>query len=458
MTLFGAITIIIGANVGTTISSMLLTFNIQPYAPFIIFVGTILFLFIKQKKLNQTGMILLGFGVLFLGLSLMSQSMNPLRDAPFMADLFEFTRNPFVGILIGFAVTAIIQSSTATIGIILSMITVGIITDLSQAIFIIYGLNLGGTVTALLASIGANKMTKQTAVANLVFNVLGVLIFLILMLFQFDLAALVKSLSNQVEQQLVYAHIIFNIVITLILLPLAKHIVKIARLIVKSDNENETELKLKFIDRRFLNTPAIAVEQTSNEVGRMMDFVFENFALNVSISKRNQYRDKVLSNEEVINYLNTEIHDFLVHLNTVKLKQSEIETMSSCYRIIGYLERIGNYSQDITEALDLYLDNPRYSENTMKEIRSITREVEKLLGMSFDLFNSTVYDDVKLAKIQELQEEITVLTEANRLLLDISLVRIANDVRRISSHALNIAIALGYRKNIPAAHELDQEE
>ncbi|MCL2818689.1 MAG: Na/Pi symporter, partial [Actinomycetia bacterium] len=219
MTLFGATAIIIGANVGTTISSMLLTFNIKPYAPLLIFIGAMLVLFIRQKKLKNTGLVFLGFGLLFLGLTLMSDSMSPLKDVPFMAELFEHTRNPFIGILVGFTVTAIIQSSTATIGIILSMIAAGVITDLNQAIFILYGLNLGGTITPFIASIGTNKPAKRTAVANLLFNLLGVMIFIILGFFHFDLAALVKQISDQVEQQLVFAHIIFNVVITIALLP-----------------------------------------------------------------------------------------------------------------------------------------------------------------------------------------------------------------------------------------------
>jgi len=446
MTLFGAITVIIGANVGTTISSMLLTFNIQPIAPFLIFIGTIVTLFIKQKRINHIGIIVLGFGVLFLGLSLMSDSMRPLRDADFMMDLFEFARNPLIGILIGFTVTAVIQSSTATIGIILSMISVGIITDLNQAIFIIYGLNLGGTVTALIASLGANRVAKQTAIANLIFNSIGVLIFIVLMLFQFDLAALVKMMSDQVSQQLVYAHMIFNLVITLVLLPLAKYIVKLAKLIIKGDNEKQTELRLKYIDRRVLNTPAIAVEQISNEIGRMMDFVLENFMLSVSFTERKQHLETILSNEEIINYLEKEIFKILVHLNTVELSQSDTEAMGASYRVIGHLERIGDYSKDITFAIDQYMSSPQYSENTMKSVAKVSKKIEDLLNKTIDYFNSDEYNEEESAEIQRRKEEIADSTEKDKFLVDISVVRIANNLRRINSNAANIATALNYRE------------
>ena len=458
VSLFGAVTVIIGANVGTTISSMLLTFNIQPIAPFLIFIGTIVTLFIKQKKINHLGIIVLGFGVLFLGLSLMSDSMRPLKEAAYMMELFEYARNPLIGILIGFTVTALIQSSTATIGIILSMISIGIITDLHQAIFIIYGLNLGGTVTALIASIGANRIAKQTAIANVIFNSIGVLIFVILILFQFDIVAVVKLMSDQVSQQLVYAHMIFNVVTTLILLPLAQHIVKIAKAIVKGGNEKETELRLKYIDRRVLNTPSIAVEQILNEIGRMMEFVQENFILCVSFSDRERFKEKILDNEEIINYLHKEINKFLIHLNTVELKQSNIEAMGASYRVIGHLERIGDYSKDITFAIDQYAGSPQYSETTVKEIGSLSRKIEGLLNKTFDLFGSDEYDEEQVAAIQELKEEIAISTERNRFLVDISVVRITNNLRRISSNTSNIAVALNYRKNVYEEEDEGEEE
>ncbi|MCL2807964.1 MAG: Na/Pi cotransporter family protein [Coriobacteriia bacterium] len=449
LTLFAAITVIIGANVGTTISSMLLTFNIKPIAPFLIFMGTILFLFIKQKKLNHVGIILLGFGVLFLGLSLMSDSMMPLKDAAFMAELFELTRNPFFGILIGFAVTALIQSSTATIGIILSMITVGIITDLNQAIFIIYGLNLGGTVTALIASIGANRAAKQTAVANLIFNTLGVIIFLLLMLFQFDLAGIVKLMSTEVSQQLVFAHMIFNVVITLILLPLAKYIVKLAQIIVKSSRSKESELRFKYIDSRLLNTPAIAVEQTFNEIGRMMDIALDTYALSVSFPPKKQLREDITKNEETINFLDKEINKFLVHLNTIPLKQAHVEELGAYYRITGHLERIGDYSEDTAFAIAQYINDKRYSENSMKEVCRLTKKVEKLLNKSFDLYNSEVFDEEKLDDMKSYKKDIFALTKDNRFLAEISLMRIIYNLSRISDHAVLIAVALGYRKTPP---------
>jgi len=460
ITLFGAITVIIGANVGTTLSSLLLTFNIQPFAPFLIFLGVIITLFIKKKKINQVGIIILGFGVLFLGLTLMSDSMRPLKDAAFMVELFEMTRNPFVGILVGFVVTALIQSSTATIGIILSMISVGIITDVHQAIFIIYGLNLGGTVTALIASLGANRMAKQTAIANLIFNAIGVLIFLVLMLLRFDLAAVAALMSSEVPQQLVFAHMIFNVVITVALLPLAQYIVKLAQLIVRGDNQKETELRLKYIDHRVLKTPAIAVEQVSNEIGRMMDYVLENFVLSVSFHNRKKHQEAVLNNEEIINYLHKEINKFLVHLNTVELSQGDIEAIAGSYRIIGHLERIGDYSKDIVFAIDQYMESPQYSEKTMKKIGELSRRIEGLLNKTFDLFNDDEYNAARIATIQTLKEEISESTEKNRFLVDIGAVRIVNNLRRINSNAANIALALTYREgqNNIEEESIDAEE
>jgi len=375
-----------------------------------------------------------------------------------MADLFEMTRNPLVGILVGFTVTALIQSSTATIGIILSMISVGIITDMHQAIFIIYGLNLGGTVTALIASLGANKMAKQTAIANLIFNSIGVLIFVVLTLFRFDLAAIVTFMSDQVPQQLVYAHMIFNVAITLVLLPLAQYIVKLAKLIIRGDNQKETELRLKYIDRRVLKTPAIAVEQVANEIGRMMDYVQENFVLSVAFEEDKTQLDTVLNNEEIINYLDKEINKFLVHLNTVELSKNDIEAMGASFRIIKHLERIGDHSKDIAYAIEQYTSSPQYSEKTMKKIGEVSKKIEGLLNKTFTLFNDDVYDAERIAAIQGRREDIAELTEKNRFLVDISVVRIVNNLRRISSNSANIALILNYRENLDAYEEEGPED
>jgi len=440
VTLVGAIAVIIGANVGTAVTGILLSFNLQDIAPFIVFIGATLMLFMKKKKLNHSGMILLGFGILFIGLGFMSDSMRPLRDAAWMADVFEYARNPLIGILIGFGVTAVIQSSTATLGIILSMITAGIITDLNQAIFILYGLNLGGTVTALIATIGANKVAKQAAAANLIFNSLGVGIFILLMLLQFNFAAVIQSMSNNVNQQLIYAHIIFNVVITLILLPLSKHIAKLAEKIVRNEDQ-ETEFKFNYIDPRVLNNPAISLEQTNQEIGRMMDIVADNFKIGVICNEKEQAKKlkEILQNDELINYLNKEINAFLVNLNTIKLDIQELERLNHYYKTLASLERISELSKGINTANSEYLKSHHYSEASIEKIAVLSKKVEESLLLAFKLFKAEEYDIKVVKQIQKANDEIKKQIEAKGVIKGINLVRISSNLNRLSHHALTIA-------------------
>ena len=448
ITLGGAIAIIIGANVGTAVTGILLSFNLQDVAPLIVFVGAALVLFMQKKKFNHSGMILLGFGILFIGLGFMSDSMVPLRSAPWMADVFEYARNPLIGILIGFAITAIIQSSTATLGIILAMISAGIITDLNQAIFILYGLNLGGTVTGLIATIGANRTAKQTAVANLISNSLGVGIFVILMLFGFDFAALIQRITPSVEGQLISAHIIFNVVKAILLLPFVSYIAKLAEKIVKPDEANETELKFNYIDRRMLNTPSIAVEQINQEIGRMMDIVLDNFIISVSVTneKAQEKRlEEILKNEEIINYLNREINKFLVNFNTMKLDPHEIESINSCYKTIGSLERMGDLSKDIAYAIQHYLKDQQFSVKSIQKVEALAKKVEESLSISFELFKAETHDEEKVKEIREINKEVKKLIEAKGIIKGINLVRLTSNLNRVNNHALNIAKIQRYK-------------
>ena len=446
ISLYGAVAVNLGANVGTAISGILLTFNIQPVAPLIVFVGATIMLFIKNKKLYQNGMILLGFGLLFFGLGLMSDSMVPMRDAPFMKDLFESTRNPLIGILVGFLVTAIIQSSTASLGIILSMITVGIITDLNQALFVLYGMNLGRTVTAFIATIGATKPAIQAAVANLLINLLGVAMFTLLALFRFDLAALIQSMTSNVNNQLVYAHIIFNVVTTVVLLPFIDYIVKWSTWIVKNGKEAKSEFKFNFIDIRNTN-PSIALSQTTNEIARMMDIVSDSFMICFTMlkTKSESSVNDVIKNEKIIHYLNREIGKFLVNLETIKLTSYELEAVTACYKTIGSLERMGALTKDLIWGIDLYVKGGSYPTKTDNKIISIAKKVKATIDIAFLVFKTEHHKEKQVDKIKALIEEIKALIKANGI-VGINVVRISNDLARISNHALNIARTQRYKE------------
>jgi len=449
MTLKGAVGVIIGAKVGSSLTGLLFTFNIQTVAPLIIFIGTLLMLFFNRKKVNHQGMILMGFGVLFLGLNLMSSSMIPLSEEPWMNLLFEYSRNPFVGILIGFLVTALIQSSTATIGIIISMISVGIITDLNQAIFILYGLNLGTCVTALLASVGTTKSTKQAAIFPLIFNIFGVAIFLTITSFAFDFAGFVQTLTNNVNVQLVYAHILFNVTITLLLLPFSRYFIKMTEFFVRNVSEVETEFKFNYIDVRMLNNPSIVLEQTNQEIGRLSDIVLDNYIISSTIVTPKEHENKletIAKNEELINYLNREINKFLVSLNTMTLNPYEIETINSCYKTIASLERMGDLSKDTAYAINQHLKDRHFSEEAILRMEILAKKVEESLTSAFELFKNDYHDEKVVDEIKAKTREIKKLIEAKGVIQGISLVRISSNLNRLSHHALIIAKNQRYKK------------
>ena len=458
MTLGQATGVIMGANAGTTLTGILFTFNIQDIVPFIIFIGTISMLFIKRKSFKHTGMILLGFGILFLGLNLMSSAMLPLRESAFMGDLFLQTQMPLIGLLVGFVVTALIQSSTASIGILLAMVAAGIVTDLNQAIFILYGFNVGTVITVVIASIKANKISKQAATVHVLFNVIGALIFTVITILPLGFVTFIQSMSDSITLQLVYAHIIFNVSTMFILLPFSKYINLIAEKIIKKGPEDDNELKFKFIDRRLISTPSIEVERTVKEIGRMFDLVLDNFKFSTKINYKDKKTgdknfERIVQNEETINYLNKEINKFLLDLNTLKLEDNYVITVSICYKTINYLKRIQDLSKELFFSIKQYKNDEKYLDDDIVKIEQIITLVEKILTDTYELFENDEYDGDdnknRIKEIQDLEDKISDLTKTNKKLLigGITYTRIFNNLGRISTNAACIAKALKYRKD-----------
>jgi len=471
MTLSQATGVIMGANAGTTLTGILFTFNIQSIAPFVIFLGTVAVLFLKRKSFKHTGMILLGFGILFLGLNLMGTAMMPLRESAFMGDLFLHTQMPIIGLLVGFVVTALIQSSTASVGILLSMVAVGIVTDLNQAIFILYGFNVGTVVTALIASIKANKIAKQVAIVHVLFNSLGALIFTIITIAPLGFVSFIQSMSDSIALQLVYAHIIFNVGTMFILLPFSKYIIQMAEKIIGKGFEDTNELKFKFIDRRLINTPSIEVEYTVKEISRMFDLVLDNFKYSTKLghgdsTATDKNLELINQNEEIINYLNKEINKFLVSLNTLKLEDKYAINVGICYKTTNYLSRIENLSKDIAIAIKEYKKYKKYNEykeykenrkdekyfdEGMAEIEPVIRLVEKILTEAYELFSDGEYENCekRISEIEDLSEKIANLTQTNKDVLraEFAYIRILNNLKRISSHVVCITKALEHRKD-----------
>lgn len=455
MTLTQGTGVIMGANAGTTLTGILFTFNIQDIVPFVIFIGTIATLFVKRKTFNHMGMILLGFGLLFLGLNLMSSSMMPLRESTLMMDLFTHTQMPLVGLLVGFTVTALIQSSTASVGILLTMVAAGIVADLHQAIFILYGFNAGTVVTTLIASIRSNTATKQAAMVHVLFNAIGALIFTLFTILPFGFVNLIQSMSDNIALQLVYAHIIFNTATMLILLPVSKYIVQMARKMVKTGPEDNKQFKLHFIDRRLIYSPEIEVEHIVKETERTFELIYEDFkqATNYKLLHSESEKTQLLANELLVEYLFKEINKALVNVNTVKLKDEYAITVGICYKIINYLLQIEGYSKDIAYIMKRYEKIKKSSLEGEVAIHLVMEAIipliDRMLLQTYNFFGDKEYREGKqlLQDIEKLDQEILNLTQTNRDLLraDFEDIRILNNLRRVGTDLVSIATVLEYK-------------
>ena len=368
MNLIQAAGVIMGANVGTTITAQLVAFNLTDYAPLFIAVGAIMVIAAKAKKRKELGNIVLGFGLLFMGMAAMSSSMKPLADSPVFKQLvLSIGDNTLIGIVVGLGMTAVLQSSSATTGILISLATAGAI-NIEAALPILFGCNIGTCVTALLACIGTTITAKKAATIHLLFNVMGTLIFIP---FIGILGRVVQELSpGEVARQVANAHTIFNIIATIVIFPFMGVLIKIANTVIKGEDEIE-KVGPKFIDDKILETPVIAAGQVVKETIRMANKARKNLELSKKAfdSKDEEIVKKVYENEQIINVLEEAITEYLVKLSKYELSDRERNIVATTFHIVTDIERIGDHAENIADlALQRSLKNLNYSDDALKEL------------------------------------------------------------------------------------------
>ena len=361
MTLTQSIGVIMGANIGTTITAQLIAFKLSHYSLHAIAIGAALYLFSKSDRTKQLGQIVLGFGILFLGMSIMKDTMEPLKNSQAFVDMMQrFSGSPILGLLIGTALTIVLQSSSASIGIILSLLSVGII-DFWAAIPFLLGGNIGTTITAILSSIGANKTAKQAAAAHFIFNFLGagivISLFYIVPNFADRIYDLVYYLTEgflgtepSPERLLANTHTMFNIINTIIWIPFVGLIVLIVRRMVPGEDIT-IKRGLSFLDERMLETPGFAIDQLKAEVLRMYDIagemvdetaiIFKDY--NLDIVKSVEHK------EDVINELEEELVTFLTKFPRQSMTEEDVKTVDMYYAMIDDIESLADDTQDIVE-------------------------------------------------------------------------------------------------------------
>ena len=350
MNLAQAVGVIMGANIGTTVTSVLIALDLSDIAPIALFLGVFVMLFVKKDIIKHIGQTVAGFGMLFLGMDTMSAAMEPLRDSEVFVYFMTNYSNPVVGILIGLVLTAVIQSSSASIGILQALAIQGLV-PIEFAIYILLGQNIGTCVTALLSAAGSKTNSKRTAVMHLLFNVIGTVIFLLITAFT-PYTDLLERLSDNVSVQISTAHIIFNVVSTVILFPFANWIIKMACVLVPDKEPEDSKLEFKFYDSHLLTTPPVAVEQIGKEVVRMAKLARDNFdrAAKALIENDTSKGEKIESVEEVINFLNHGITRHLVKINALDLDYSDAKYIGRLFHVVNDIERIGDHAVTLSEA------------------------------------------------------------------------------------------------------------
>ena len=457
MSLAQAVGVIMGANIGTTVTSLLIALNFSSVAAAAVLVGVILMLASKKTVVKNLGAIFTGFGLLFLGIDMMSDSMAPLRESAgfmnFIVTVSESPLRPLFGIILGIVMTAVLQSSSASVGVLQTLAMQGLV-PLKFSVFVLFGQNIGTCLTALFSTVGAKKNSKRAAVIHLLFNLIGTGIFILIALLA-PYVEWIEKLSPDPMAQIAISHIVFNIVSTVIMFPFAKVLVKLSFLLVPGKDDSESEMHCKFIDDRLLNTPPFAVMQVGKEVARMAKLARDNFetSAHALINRSNKDLDKVMENEDVINYLNHHITSYLVKLNALDITDSDSDYIARVFHAINDIERVGDHAINLAEAAQHNIgEGLKFSDPAREELNQLCGSVVTLLERSMAAFDNQSLSDNEAKELSDLEEHIDDLTlecqdshifrlnrkecntEAGMLYLNT-----ITDFERVGDHAINIA-------------------
>ena len=460
--------IIMGANIGTTITSWIVSMSewgevLKPefFAPFLFFIGAFLVMFTKSHKKKEGGEILIVFALLFIGLSFMSLSIEPYRDAPVFSQAFQtLGQNPLLGVLVGLVVTAIIQSSSASVGILQTLALNGMV-NWQSAVFITLGQNIGTCVTALLSSVGASRTAKRAAVIHLLFNVFGTILFGTIMFIVFLLnPSFAASSADSVGISIF--HTIFNVSNTIILFPFAGLLVKTACAIVKekkserTEDDVETDI-LRHLDDRLLESPSFAIDTAEKEVINMGKVAIANLKIaTAALTDRNEaFCNEVFENEKKLNHLDTVLTDYLVKINNLSLNDSQHLLVKNLFYTIGDIERIGDHAENLAElAQTVIRTGSPFSESGEEDLKKISGAALQSVETAVESREHKELSKVRQAAryeeaVDSLEEELKELhmerlsnrecsTESGVIFLDA-----ISNYERIADHARNIA---GYVK------------
>ena len=467
-----AVGVIMGANIGTTITAWIVSMNqlgdafavFQPafFAPLLIGIGAIFMLFGKKQRMKTAGEILVGLGLLFIGLDFMSSSISPYTDAPVFSEAFRLLgSNPLLGMIIGALVTALLQSSSASVGILQTLAMNGVVTT-NAAIFITLGQNIGSCVTAMISSIGGARTAKRAAVIHLTFNVMGAVIFGVISFILFSLHPVLAA-HNITSVQISIFHTIFNLTNTALLFPFANQLVKLSGVFVPEDKKepavtDEESETMKHLDERIFESPAFAVETAAMEVVHMGQITMENVrrAMDAVLTKNANEVEDVYKTEQTINNMEKMLTEYLVKVNNLSLTERQKLVVNDLFYSINDIERVGDHAENLAEQAEYMVQhNISFSETGESDLHVICETAFNSFKHSINARQKGDMDDVR--KVSQYEDEVDTLEEELRekhierlsagkcdpsagvVFLDL-----ISNLERISDHAYNIA---GYVKD-----------
>ena len=457
MTLKQAVWVIMGANIGTTITGQLIALDIGAIAPLFAIAGVGAIMFIKSEKVHHISSIFAGLGILFMGMDMMGAAMSPLKESEAFISLMTKFDNPLLGILVGALFTAVIQSSSASVGILQALASTGMI-PLSSAVFVLFGQNIGTCITAVLASIGMKVNAKRTTVIHLLFNIIGTVLFTVICLVTPYVTWIEAMTPGDPVAQIANAHTVFNIVTTLLLLPFGTHMANIAvRILPDSKKADDEDLRLKYI-RPFessyaIGHSAVAVSLVRDDFNIMRDLVAKNIrdSFDSLVQYDEKLRKKVSEREEYIDFLNKGISEYIVSLMASEMNMSDSRKINGYYAIISNLERIGDHAVNLAEYGDDmrkweidFSDTVKEELNEMKaqciaaldNLKEVTSEnVERILSQAVIIEQKT--DDMRDKYFKKQMQRLK--KGKCKPQSGIVFSEILTDFERMGDHALNIA-------------------
>ena len=466
MDIYQSVGILFGSKIGTTATSLILSIDIKDYVPIFAFAGAAVIIFAKKNNHKYYGQIAAGFGILFMGMSMMSDNFGFLKESPVFANMVSTMSNPLLGLLVVMIFTGIIQSSSASVGILMALGMSGVV-SLDNCIYIIFGMNVGACMPVFLSAAGANRESKQVALCNFLTSLLAALfttcVVLILEMTPFSVTSICGALpflKGNTAAQISAVHIAFNVIRTIVFLPLSNLLIRLTKLIMPDKDEDEDGITV-YLDSRILTTPPMAVQQTEKECGRLASLARASFdmALESVLNGDKKAIDRVIENEKVVDKLTHSITKYIVKINGLDIVDYDRKVMGAMYNAIQDLERIGDRSENICEsARQLINGEAVLTEAAMKELRVLCETVQQILEDSCYMFMHQSKDPNLTEAVLQAEDRIDEYCELFRqhhierlskgecsAEAGTIFIELLTNLERVGDHAVTVAFCIPYR-------------